>query len=59
MPALDDDAGDEDASVENVGLMNMDFVPSTNRPPSGGSTTADLEDGNWLDAGVDGPAPGD
>lgn len=40
------------------GLMNIDLVPSTNRPPRGGSSRDGLANTIWLGAGDEGPAPG-
>lgn len=40
-----------------VGLMNIDFVPSTKRPPSGGPFTGDCVRVFWPRA-EEGPAPG-
>ena len=52
---------EEGANVDDVGFTNMDFVPSTKRPPNGGTslTGADAGDGCVCESGDDGPAPGD
>lgn len=50
---------EDGARGEDGGLTNIDFVPSTNRPPRGGpSMRGGLNDACW-GAGEDGPAPGD
>jgi len=60
------DTEDEKESGEGRGLdvdlgTNMDFVPSTKRPPRGGASTACRAGALGLvgRTGDDGPAPGD
>lgn len=59
--ALDTDP--EGTRGDGVCLTNIDFVPSTKRPPSGGpSLTEGANDGDRAEgerAGEEGPAPGD
>ena len=54
-------AGDavEAAPADEDGVMNIDFVPSTRRPPKGGMPAELGACGAVADDGVDGPAPGD
>jgi len=48
-----------DARGDDGGLTNIDFVPSTKRPPRGGpSARGGANDVCW-GPGEDGPAPGD
>lgn len=50
---------EDGARGEDGGLTNIDFVPSTNRPPSGGPSMSGGLNDVWWGAGEDGPAPGD
>lgn len=63
-PELDPDEEELDTGGPNgddvdVGLTNIDFVPSTNRPPRGGSSSDGRANVIWWGPAEEGPAPGD
>lgn len=57
--ALDPDRDGDGKRGEGGGLTNIDFVPSTKRPPRGGPSTSGGLNEVCCGAGEDGPAPGD